>query len=406
MAKITFWVMWLLSLSFPGFAAQELRVSLLLFNGIQRTAYSEQLAHFARENPDIELVIKNIESETYKRQIDDWLAATKHSDVMYWFSGERLRWFVDQGKIRALDALWAESGWGEQFTLAAQSSVTFNDQKYGVPMHYYPWAIYYNKSLFQSLNIPVPDDWEAFIQACSELAKNGITPIVMGSEDKWALAAWFAHLNLRINGLEFYQELMAGKISYKDQRVLNVFKHWEELIRKDYFIRGHEILNWKEAVPYIYREKGGMILLGNFWTSQIPASMRDNIGIVRFPVINQELPLYEQAPTDVLIIPQNVKNLAGAEKLLQFMARPDVQKELNDAIGMIAPNTHHVETNDQLLEDSYKILENATGLAQFYDRDSPEPFATEGMLQLARFVADPDVLPDVLDKLEQLNSNR
>ena len=161
-------------------------------------------------------------------------------------------------------------------------------------------------------------------------------------------------------------------------------------------------LTWREVVPNIYRNTGGMTLLGSFWTSDIPSSFYDDIGMIRFPTIDEHMPIYEQAPTDVFIIPSNAKNQSGAQKLLRFLARPQIQAELNDALGMLAPNPKYVESDDHLLNKSYLLLNQAAGLSQFYDRDNPEPISTEGMEQFARFVSDPSLLPDVLDRLEAL----
>jgi multiple sugar transport system substrate-binding protein len=240
--------------------------------------------------------------------------------------------------------------------------------------------------------------------ACDNLAQNGITPIVLGSKFKWTLSAWFDYLNLRINGLEFHLALTQGKVSYKDARIVNVFNHWRVLIDKGYFLDGHEQFTWRDSVPYLYRDRGGMTLLGNFWTSDIPTRMYDDIEMVSFPTITEGLPVYEEAPTDVLIIPKNVQNHQDAKRLLEYMAESSVQVKLNSAFGMIAPNPKVIDSDDHLLNKSYQILNNAAGLAQFYDRDNPEPISTAGMLEFARFVEDPDQLPNVLDNLETLRA--
>lgn len=396
----------MLLLLFPlsSLASNELHVSLLLINGDQRNAYHEVIGDFSRENPDINVLVKDYESEHYKANVKDWLAAEQHSDVMYWFSGQRLKEFIAQGWVKKLDSLWHESGWSNQFTLGSQTSVTFNGHKYALPIHYYPWAIYYRKSLFKRLDIVPPHDWASFLAACETLQKNDITPLVLGSKFKWTLSVWFDFLNLRLNGLDFHQRLMSGSVSYKDPRVINVFKHWQILVDRGYFLEQHEGLTWRKAVPYLFRNMGGMTLIGSFWTSNIPSALYNDIGMVRFPIIDKELPVYEQAPTDVFIIPRNVKNELGAKKFLQYLSIPKVQAKLGNAFGMLAPNPLNVKSDDHLLNKSYQILNQAAGLSQFYDRDNPEPISIEGMNQFARFVADPSQLPDVLDELEKLRA--
>ncbi|MDG3086315.1 extracellular solute-binding protein [Vibrio hannami] len=204
--------------------------------------------------------------------------------------------------------------------------------------------------------------------------------------------------------MKFHQELLSGTASYKDPRVINVFEHWRILVDKGYFLDGHEHLTWRDVVPYLYRDKGGMTLLGSFWTSDIPSSFYDDIGMVSFPVIDSQIPVYEQAPTDVFMIPSNVRNESGAQRFLQYLALPEVQTKLSNAFGMLAPNPINVDSDDHLLNKSYQILDEAAGLSQFYDRDNPEPISTEGMNEFARFVDDPNQLSEVLDELERLRA--
>lgn len=394
----------LVSVPSSGMASNELHISLLLVNATQRNAYHRTIDDFSSKNPDIEVYVKDFESEYYKANVKNWLASEKHSDVMYWFSGQRLKEFIAKGWVRNIDSLWHDTGWNSQFTLGSQSSVTFDGHKYALPVHYYPWAIYYKKSLFKRLNITPPRNWEEFLQVCEKLKQNDITPLVLGSKYKWTLSVWFDYLNLRLNGLKFHKELMNGTASYKDPRVLKVFEHWKILIDKEYFLDDHEHLTWREVVPYIYRDIGGMTLLGAFWTSDIPQSLYNDIGMISFPVINEQIAVYEQAPTDVFFIPNNVKNESAAQRFLQYLALPEVQAKLGGSIGMLAPNPNYIKPEDHLLNKGYQILSQAAGLSQFYDRDNPEPISIKGMEEFARFVEDPNQLPDILDKLEELRA--
>ncbi|MDG3085947.1 extracellular solute-binding protein [Vibrio hannami] len=388
--------------SFHAYSAQDLRVSLLSFNGAQREAYDTIFEQFSQKHTNINLVVTNYEAEKYKSEIGDWLQTDKHSDIMYWFGGERLRSFVKQGLVKNLDETWQSNNWDESFTTAAKSSVSFEDQKYGLPVHYYPWAMYYKKSLFERLGIVPPTTWEEFISTSNKLKENQITPIVVGSKNHWTLAAWFDYLNLRLNGLEFHLKLMNGDVSYKDNRVIKVFEVWSSLATQNYFLAGHQNLTWREALPFLYRNKGGIMLMGNFWTSQIPPSLYDDIGMIRFPIIDSSLPVYEEAPTNVWMIPDNTQNKEGAITLMEYLAEPQVQEELNSAIGMIAPSPTHKASNDYFINRAYELLAKADGSSQFFDRDTLQPIASKGIEQFSRFVSNVETLPDVLEELERL----
>ncbi len=399
-------VLWAAFLPGTSSAESRLNFALLVFNGEQRNAYLQQVQAFEKEYPSIQVNIQALESEQYKQKIESWLAAPSHSDVMFWFGGERLNWYIAKGWVAALDDLWLEGDWYNRITQSAQSSVLRNGRVYGLPIHYYPWGIYYKKALFEKLKVQVPDDWDSMLKACEVLKKHKVTPIALGSSEAWPLAGWFDYLNLRINGLDFHQQLMSGEVSYRDTRVKAVFTHWQELIDGGCFLAGHESKSWREALPYLYRDLAGMFLMGNFWTSQIPSSYREQFSLFRFPAINKELPFYEEAPTDVLFMPSNVVNIDAAKLFLGFMARPSVQEALNASLGMLPPQVESPRSGrkDHFLAKGVEILGAAEGASQFYDRDNPQPIAIEGIKQMQRFVSNPSALPDILNELEGLRA--
>lgn len=394
----------LISLFLPlsVFATSSLNFALLTINGEQRQAYLEQVRAFEKKHPDIKVNIQAVESEDYKANIEGWLQAEKFSDVMFWFGGERLNWYVEKGWVLPLDELWDANNWYHKITQSAQSAVTKNGRIYGLPIHYYHWGIYYNKEMFKRLDIPLPTNWQEFLQTCETLKANAITPIALGSKEAWPLAGWFDYFNLRLNGLDFHQGLMEGRESYSDPRVIRAFSHWKELIERDYFLDDHQALTWRQTLPYLYRDMAGMFLMGNFWTSQIPDRLRDKFGVFSFPVINPDVAIYEEAPTDVLIVPSNVQNKENALKFLEFMSQLEVQQALNERLGMLAPQNIPPQRMDHFVSQGAVILRNAEGASQFYDRDNPQPIAIEGMELMQRFVNNPGALPVILQEYKAL----
>jgi multiple sugar transport system substrate-binding protein len=103
-------------------------------------------------------------------------------------------------------------------------------QELVMPLNYYHWSIYYKKSIFASLAITPPTNWQELLLAIARLRAHGIVPFNLSGQSNWSLAAWFDYLNLRLNGLDFHLALLAGKTHFTDPRVVNVFIHWKLLI--------------------------------------------------------------------------------------------------------------------------------------------------------------------------------
>ena len=387
-----------------AYAKNEINFALLAVNGEQRNAYVELVRKFERHYPSIKVNIQALEQESYKEYFELWLNADARSDVMFWFGGERLNEFVHQGLIEPVDNLWKRYNWGEKITSSARSASIVEGKEYGLPIHYYNWGIYFNKDIFSKYNLEEPQTWEEFLLICERLKAEGVTPITLGSKDDWPVAGWFDYLNLRLNGLDFHQQLTKGEISYLDDRVRNVFLHLGKLVDANYFLESHAENTWKAALPYLYRDMAGMILMGNFWTSQIPENLKEKFSLFRFPQLVENMPFYEEAPTDLLVIPRNAKNKQDAAVFLNFMSGEDVQYELNESIGMLAPQNNTRFQQNKYLGIGADILRAAEGLSQYYDRDNPQPIATEGMKQMKRFIQNPSELEAVLSELEKLRA--
>jgi multiple sugar transport system substrate-binding protein len=382
-------------------AKETVVVTLMYSSGDQRGAFNRQFQAFERENPGVKVVVREREQEYYKRTMATWLAAREpQSDVLYWFGGMKLRWFVTQGWLEPISDLWKKESFDKAFSRSARQAVSAASDIYGLPISYYQWGFYYRKSVFRRYGLVPPRTWPEFIELGERLKAQGITPVALGSSDRWPVAGWFDYLNLRINGLAFHGSLMEGKVAYTDPRVKEVFRYWRQLVDSKFFLESHGRLDWRGALPHLYRGRAGMVLMGNFIVTQLPEEVRDDIGFFRFPAIKHEIPYYEEAPIDALVIPKNAANKAGAKKLLAFLGRAEVQTEINAATGMISPNRSARLANDRFILAGAAILDEAEGIAQFYDRDTPVEMSTPGMEAFVQFLDHPERLDSLLEELE------
>jgi multiple sugar transport system substrate-binding protein len=119
-------------------------------------------------------------------------------------------------------------------------------------------------------------------------------------------------------------------------------------------------------------------------------------------VIDPNVPLAEEAPTDTIHIPANAKNKKDAKKFLAYLARPDVQGKINETLGQLPIAKGAPIANDKFLKAGYEMLSSTTGgIAQFFDRDAPAEMAKAGMEGFQEFMVKPDRLDAILDRLEK-----
>ena len=202
-----------------------------------KRVFEEAIAQFEKENPDVQVEFNVFDHEAYKTNIRNFLKA-EAPDVVTWFAGNRMKFFVDQGLLEDVSDVWAENNFDTEMS-STLSALTIGGKQYGVPYAYYQWGVYYRRDLFAKYGLGEPRTWADFMHVSETLKKNGITPVTIGTKYLWTAAGWFDYLNIRVNGLPFHLQLTDGNVSYEDPRLDAVFAKWQEMIDAGYFLQDH-----------------------------------------------------------------------------------------------------------------------------------------------------------------------
>lgn len=381
-------------------AKDSFTIGLLAVSDKQIKAYEELVDTFEAAT-GITVTLKIYSDRGYKNVLEKWLTSGDGPDVLYWQGGERFYRLIRAGYVEPIDRLWEKEKLDQLFTKTARELIVLRDKPYGIPFSYYHWGFYYRKSLFKKYNLSPPETWDAFLAVCEVLKSNGITPFTIGTGDKWTAAGWFDYLNIRQNGISFRQQLLTGNISYHDKRVRNVLLKWKELIDKDYFVKDAGNMPWDLALPYLYRNIAGMYLIGNFVEGKIIPEMKEDFSFFKFPRLNENMPFYELAPTDIFFIPDYALKKRLGKKFLLYLAQADIQTKLCEKLDLIPVNAEASVSSDRLIQEGYKVLKKAKGFAQFFDRDCPSEISKEGIDVFADFLETADIYTTI-ERLETL----
>lgn len=376
-------------------------VAVLIFSVEQRNVFEELATLFNKQNPSLKIKYISTNDANYKENAALWLETPGNIDVLNWPWPTRLHEYANAGWVEPVTDLWQMPDIKYHFNPAMKSLVSTGEQQFAIPYASGFWSIYYRESLFKELDITVPTNWQEFLVACQVLKINKINPIAIGTEESWPAAGWFDYFNLRINGLEFHNRLLRGEISFQSAAVLEVFQHWKQLIDNDYFTKDALALDFKQIIPLFYRNDAGMVLAGNFISTQISSRVRDDFKLFRFPIIKENIPIVEEAPTDMFIIPSGSNNKGAAKRFLYFLSQTEAQEKLSKAISFIPTNQSAKIESDYLLQEGQKILQNAAAYSQYFDRDAPENFSEEALKAFAQFI-DHGEIPKVLERLENI----
>lgn len=377
--------------------ATELRVGVMLAPK-QRSPFEATFSRFTQET-GIKVRSINLPNAEYKSAMPGWLLDGKDSpDVLFWNASQRLVFYAEKNALTPITDVWNQENLDPNFS-HVKSAVSWKNAVYGLPISYYHWGLYYRKSLLDLYGGP-PPTWEAFIALCHKLHDAGITPIGLGAKNHWPAAAWFDYLDLRINGLPFHQQLLTGKVSFHDPRVQKVLMEWKRLVDAQFFNTDSALLDWHEILPFFYRKQIAFVLIGNFVSTALPPEMVADIGFMPFPSLSNGIAPYEEAPLDVLIVPKKAKNQKDAQTFIRFMARADIQSQLNEGLGFLPPNKSATVGQAPFIAAGSALLKQAKGVSQYFDRDTLPAFEAKAVPLLAAFVLNGN-MKDLSDQLEQ-----
>ena len=380
-------------------AAERLVIDYIIATSAQRTAWVHIVNQFSAANPDIKVVHNAYAQEEYKRTFTDRLQNSK-TDLAFWYAGERLHEVARAKLLVPLEAGQVDALLKKKFSPATLDATRIDGDVYGFPVFYYGWGFTYRKSLFKRLGLRPPATWADFTETCKRLKGAGVTPLAVGAKYGWPAAGWFDYLNLRINGIDFHRKLLRGEEQFDDPRVRKVFDTWGELLRSGYFLDATMDNDWDQVLPYLYRNQVGMMLIGSFVGAKIPAALAPDMGFFAFPRISADLPVYEEAPLDVLVQPASGENPKARKRFLAFLAENGAMAGLHEANQTISPQGHSNAPAGSLRDASHAILSDAAALTFFFDRDAKAPLvqpAFDAMRQFLRAPHDADQAMRAID---------
>ncbi|MEU5278811.1 ABC transporter substrate-binding protein [Streptomyces asoensis] len=370
-------------------------------DAVPKKAFADVYAAF-RKQSGITVDVNTKDHNTFQEQINSYLQGTP-DDVFNWFAGYRMQFFAAKKLASPIDDVWAKIG--DNFPEAMKKLSKGADGKYYfVPLTTYPWAVFYRKSVFRQHGYTVPTTWDQLIALCKRMKKDGLVPIAFGDKDAWPAMGTFDQINFRLNGYDFHVELMAGKASWTDAKVKDVFDHWAELL--PYHQDGFMGRTWQDAAQTLVARKAGMYLLGSFVAQQFtnPADLED-LDFFAFPEINSA---YGQdtveAPTDGFMVSKSPKNHDGVVKLLEYLGSPAAEELYLKGDPSVVAASAKADTSaySALQKKAFDMIGGAKSLTQFMDRDSRPDFTSTVMQpSLQKFLQNPKGVDSLLSSIER-----
>ncbi len=346
----------------------------------------------------VEVNRNEVDHNTFQENINTYLQGNP-DDVFTWFAGYRMNQFAESGLITDVSDLWPIDGLNDSFKSAATAA---DGKQYFVPKDYYPWAVFYKKSVFEQNGYEAPGTLDELTALMTKMQGNDMVPFAFADKDGWPAMGTFDILNMRINGFDFHMSLMAGEEAWDSSEVKQVFDTWKGLL--PYHQADPLGRTWQEAATSLSKGEAGMYLLGTFVVDAIPDDEAD-LDFFTFPELDSSIGADAlDAPIDGFCLAAAGSNAAGGKEMMKWLGSAEAADAANtDTTPMIAANEGADNANyTDLQKKSAEVVGAAANIAQFLDRDTRSDFASTVILpSLQRFLSDPTDIDGVTKSIQE-----
>ena len=187
--------------------------------------------------PNIAVEATKLPDDQYYTAITTQLAAGSAPDIFMVFPKMSSSASVyDLGGAGYLLDMSGLGFWGN-ISEGVASDMSFEGKKYAVADGMDMLGVYYNKDMFDSNGLSIPQSWDEYLNACETLKNAGILPIVAADQDLWWVQ--FGMYQVAANMVypqnpNFDTDLQTGATSFSDAPWVDTISRYAELYDNGY----------------------------------------------------------------------------------------------------------------------------------------------------------------------------
>ncbi|MBL8691311.1 MAG: extracellular solute-binding protein [Rhodospirillaceae bacterium] len=339
-----------------GLGQQAIAADLTFWSWRQedRAAYQEIIADFSKLHPDVKIKFEAFEPTSYNTILSTALAGGKGPDIMQTRAYGGIEAIAKPGYLLALDKTMVPELENIPADALAAETMREDGKVYAVPFATQTVLILYNKDLFKTHGVQVPETWDDLIGAAKALKAKGVQPFANGTATAWQNEILMGAIAPSIYGLQFNADLVAGKATFEDKRFVDAMAKLAEL--KDHFPTGFTGVDYPTMQQLFISGRAAMIAAGSF---EIANFRRQNpkldIGVMASPPAAKGQPRLVSLFVDGGYgINAKTEHKADAIKFIRYTATPRFGDLFANKLGNISP-IKGVKIEDGLLAEVAKL---------------------------------------------------
>lgn len=299
--------------------------------------FQDAIRSFEAKYPHIKIDFEGIDQTFHREQkLKSEMVTGNPPDIFSLFGGAEIEPYVNARRLLDLRPYLQAEQLEQEFK--DLSLWTFGDGVYGLPFEGFAEPIFYNKEIFQQLQLQPPETWEDLLQMIQVLKANGYIPFALGNDERWPAAIYYHYFLHRQAGIERINGIVSGSDSF---------------LNPDYLLATDRFLEFAETLPFTdamnarskefaekqFMEGQAAMYVNGSWVINVlqgdlaPPGFVDKVGIMNFPVFEKG-PLEKNGITGGYTIGLGLSaNLQGdrleaALNLFREIYKPEIQERL------------------------------------------------------------------------------
>ena len=249
-----------------------------------------------------------------------------------------LKGFADADRLAAIPDVWEDVNGDDIFPGGLQRTVKVDGVPYGIPLNMAITSnVFYNKEIFDELNLTPPTTWEEFEEVANTLKEAGYQPLAHAAGRAWSLYNLYAPLISKI-GIDGYYELASGEMPIDSPEIREAFEIYTDVFVENY-MDDWSGYNWIEAADQFVQGDIGMYMVGDWASAHFQQrGWEPGVDYGFFPAPGMEDAVVVQV--DVLALPasESEASITAGKNFLRSSASAEAQAAFNDHKGSVAAN--------------------------------------------------------------------
>ncbi|WP_412055391.1 ABC transporter substrate-binding protein, partial [Bacillus atrophaeus] len=336
----------------------------------ERRYFEEVVKEFEKEHPDIHIQTEAVLNDSYKDKIKVMLGTSSPPDVFFSWSDEFAAKFIRGNKALDLSSYYKnDTEWSSQLVGTQIKPFTYEEKEYGVPWQMDAKSFFYNKDIFEKLNLKPPSTWEELIEVSKKLKANGYTPISFGTKAPWTISHYIGTLNQRmVDEKTRERDYDANTGEFTDEGYVKALEKLKELM--PYFNEHVNSIDHEYARQQFKSGKSAMMYAE---TAEIKLVEPVNLGLFSFPDITGQKGSSNSltgAP-EGFMISSKTKHPKEAMEFLQFLTSKKMGEKLVKDVGKYSAvqGTATEENSTATQREAVQQIIDADSMVSWFDMD-------------------------------------